>query len=316
MKKKLLIAMMLYAQAAPLMAAVGVIEPPMAPVPGGSFAMGGVTPRSLPALPVHQVSVPSFQMSRYEVTVAQFRQFVEASGYQPAASCWKHAPTEWGIGMGPGNWSANAYPQGDHDPVKCVTWLDAKAYAAWLAAQTGKPYRLPSEAEWEYAARDSAADAGPACRYANTLDLTGRAAVAQLVGKPVSGPDCDDGAAFTSTVGMYRPNRLGLYDMLGNVSEFVEDCQHTDYEGAPADGSAWTTGCSRDMRMRRGGSWAEPGGVAWRGHTGPDNASSFDGFRLALGGPAGAAEPDSARRFEAALEQARRARKSTGSDPR
>ncbi len=105
---------------------------------------------------------------------------------------------------------------------------------------------------------------------------------------------------------MYRPNGFGLFDMLGNVSEFVEDCQHNSYEGAPADGSPWIAACAKDMKIRRGGSWTEAVTAQWRGHTGPDNGSSFDGFRVALAG-APATVPASALQFEAELEKARSA---------
>ena len=282
MKKTLLFAAILSLHAGAPMAAEAVREPAMVAIPAGSFAMGDpVTKGTLSPTPVHQVRIAAFQMSKYEVTVSQFRQFAEATGYQAESTCWKLAPNQWGMDMGPANWRVNAYSQGEQHPVKCVSWLDAKTYTAWLAAQTGKAYRLPSEAEWEYAARAGTEDQR-GCAFSNTRDRTGSAAIAKLTGKPAPGADCDDGAAFTSVVGSYQPNAFGLHDMLGNVAEFVEDCQHDNYDGAPTDGSAWTTGCSRNMKVRRGGGWAEPASSAWRGHTGPDNASSFDGFRVAL----------------------------------
>ena len=120
-------------------------------------------------------------------------------------------------------------------PVINVSSESAKAYVAWLSKQTGKPYRLLSEAEWEYACR-----AGTETRYS--------------FGDEITKKDANFHERKTSKVGSYRPNRWGLYDMHGNVWEWVEDCWNGSYKGAPKDGSAWTKGdCHR--RVLRGGSW-------------------------------------------------------------
>ncbi len=129
-------------------------------------------------------------------------------------------------------------------------------YAEWLAEKTGKKYRLLSEAEWEYAARagsDKARFWGSspdrACQFGNVGDYSAKK----------KHPDweiheCDDGYAETAPVSSFKPNAFGLYDMLGNVWEWVEDCYNANYDGAPNDGRAWATGdCSR--RVIRGGSW-------------------------------------------------------------
>ncbi len=310
------------AAAAPGSGAGNVTEPPMAAIKGGTFAMGGPVPgpdKDYPTdQPVHEVRVPSFQMAKYEVTVGQFRQFVEATGHKTQDQCWKFASTEWGMDMGPGAWNTPAYAPGDYHPVMCVTWQDATAYAKWLSAQTGKPYRLPSEAEWEYAARAGStgdyyfgSDATQICRHANIRDLTGSKAIAAIIGRTGKPATCEDSAAFTTVVGMYEPNAFGLYDMIGNVGEYVADCEHLNYEGAPADGSAWTTNCSKresPMMMHRGGSFSSRDvRTVVRGHAGDDNASSVgEGFRLALGGPV-QAQAASAARFEAELATARTA---------
>jgi hypothetical protein len=126
----------------------------------------------------------------------------------------------------------------------------------WLAKKTGKPYRLLSEAEWEYAARGRTSpgayprfwfgnDEKDLCRYGNFAD--------QKYG--VSDAPCNDGYDHTSPAGHYAPNAFGLYDMLGNAWQWTADCHHDSYNGAPADGSAWTTGCSDSYRVVRGGSW-------------------------------------------------------------
>lgn len=296
-------------------AAASVTEPPMASIPAGTFAMGSSTTIAAPNYPVeqpvHEVRIAAFQMSKYEVTVAQFRQFVEATGHATQATCWQHASNEWGMESVSATWRANGYPQGEYHPVMCVTWADAKAYAAWLAASTGKPYRLPSEAEWEYAARAGNpgkyhfdGDEAQLCRYGNIRDTLGRDAIGKRTGKPGKEALCTDGAAFTTVVGMYEPNPFGLYDMIGNVGEIVEDCEHLNYDGAPADGSAWTSNCANDMKIHRGGNFGSRLGatLTGRAHTGKDNASSFEGFRVALGLP-GPARANAA--FEAALEKER-----------
>jgi formylglycine-generating enzyme required for sulfatase activity len=138
-----------------------------------------------------------------------------------------------------------------------VSWDDAQAYVAWLSAKTGHVYRLPTEAEWEYAARAGTTTAryfsdNPAefCRHTNVGDLD--------YGEQHPGDSgvlaCRDGYAFTSPVGSFPPNQFGLYDMLGDVMNMTEDCWNANYSGAPIDGAAWLTGeCSR--RVVHGGSW-------------------------------------------------------------
>jgi formylglycine-generating enzyme required for sulfatase activity len=135
----------------------------------------------------------------------------------------------------------------------------AKAYVAWLGKRTGKAYRLLSEAEFEYAARAGTTtqypfgnDPNKLCRYGNGADLT-------LKGEPLFSNwtglfTCKDGYSFTAPVGSFLPNAFGLFDMSGNVWEWVEDCYHSAYDGAPLDGSAWTSGDCR-LRLVRGGAW-------------------------------------------------------------
>ena len=320
MNRSTLVALALMAHTAPLMAADDIIEPPMAAIPAGSFTMGAATsmaPPDYPAeLPAHQVNVPAFQMAKYEVTVKQYKQFVDATGHKGQSTCWVLSNNEWGMENRAVTWDRPAHLQGDFHPVLCVSWDDARAYAAWLAEKTGKPYRLPSEAEWEYAARAGStalyhfgADDALACRFGNIRDLTGRAAIAKITGKEGKQASCDDGVAFTAMVGSYLPNQFGLYDMVGNVGEIVEDCEHLNYEGAPSDGSAWTSACKNAMRMTRGGNFNSIIGArsTARGHTGNDNASTFEGFRVALSQPAPTRMPASAQRFEHELTKARKA---------
>ena len=172
-------------------------------------------------------------------------------------------------------------------PVIHVSWDDAKAYAEWLSKKTGESYRLPSEAEWEYAAR-----AGSTTKYhwgndigRNKANCSGRSR------KPGSRCGSQWDALSTAPVGSFQPNRFGLFDMHGNVVEWVEDCYQPStkpqtlesYQGAPTNGSAWTSG-SCDYRVLRGGSWLNrPGDLrsADRNWDRPHNRDTGLGFRLA-----------------------------------
>ncbi|NRR32924.1 formylglycine-generating enzyme family protein [Oxalobacteraceae bacterium] len=293
--------LMLASAGSPLLAAAATpIVPPMAIIKGGEFAMGSsANPKNdgYPnSEPVHKVKVKTFKLSRYELTVGQFRQFVEASGYQLDGACWQLAKNDWGMESGKAGWNTPANAPGDYHPVMCVSADDAHAYLQWLSRETGKHYRLPSEAEWEYAARAGSGsrypfgdDAAALCKHANVYDQSGKAAITLLTGKSRSEIACDDQAGLTTVVGMYEANAFGLHDMLGNVGEFVEDCQHLSYDGAPKDGTAWTSGCEKfhggDMVIHRGGSYnAGPAGASptYRAHAGTDNRSSVaEGFRIA-----------------------------------
>jgi formylglycine-generating enzyme required for sulfatase activity len=299
--KKILLALLTLASASgPLFAATAPIAPSMVTIPAGTFTMGSsANPKNADypmSEPMHAVQVKSFRLAKYETTVGQFRQFVDATGYQVGGDCWKLAPTEWGMDLAKLSWNSPANARSDYHPVMCVSWDDAHAYLQWLSNETGKHYRLPSEAEWEYAARAGSAtrypfgdDASALCKHANVFDRSGKAAVALLTGKAGKEIACDDQAGLTTVVGMYEANAFGLHDMLGNVGELVEDCQHLNYDGAPKDGSAWTAGCAlfhgSTMVIHRGGSYnSGPAGASptFRGHTGTDNRSSVaEGFRIA-----------------------------------
>ena len=232
--------------------------PEMVVVPAGSFRMGDLQGGGDDdERPVHTVTIARpFAVGKYEVTRGEFAAFVEATGHHTGVSCWVDAGGgEWKDLAGHG-WRDPRFSQTDRDPVVCVSWDEAKAYAAWISRKTGKRYRLPSESEWEYAARagTSAAlywgsDPDRACGYANVAD---RSAKDQYSGWMIH--DCRDGHVNTSPVGSYEANAFGLHDTLGNVWEWVEDCWNGSYAGAPSDGGAWTSGeCSR--RVLRGGSW-------------------------------------------------------------
>jgi formylglycine-generating enzyme required for sulfatase activity/predicted Ser/Thr protein kinase len=233
------------------------ICPLMRALPPGQFAQGAaesqVDATSIEK-PQHVVKIGyPLGVGVYEITVGEFREFANATHHK-SAGCQVYDGT-WQESSAL-NWNNVGYTQTATHPVACVSWRDAREYAAWLSNKTGQRYRLPSDSEWEYAARAGSAAPRPwntnvaaACTDANVADQT---AARQYPGWKVH--PCSDGYVYSSPVGSFQPNEFGLYDMLGNVFEWVEDCWHPDYHGAPADGSAWLSGdCSqRDMR---GGSW-------------------------------------------------------------
>jgi formylglycine-generating enzyme required for sulfatase activity len=182
--------------------------------------------------PRHEVLIArAFAAGKYEVTVGQFRQFVKETRRDMSGSCWED----------------KRYSPSDQHPVVCVSWNDAKAYANWLADKTGGPYRLLSEAEWEYVAR-----AGTTTRYwwGEHVKQTGK------VWANCDGCGSQWDRKQTAPTGSFEPNAFGLYDTAGNVWEWVEDCWNANYTAAPTDGSAWT---SRNCQLRvvRGGSWGD-----------------------------------------------------------
>jgi formylglycine-generating enzyme required for sulfatase activity/class 3 adenylate cyclase len=226
--------------------ASSVREPETIPLRGGSFAMG--SNEEFSEKPVHQATIKPFAMGKFPVSVQEW------NACAAAKACGFVATGK------------------DDAPVTNVSWTDAKQYVAWLAETTRKPYRLPTEAEWEYAARG-----GTQTKYwwgdqfqpgmANCKNCTDIAATEQPI-----------------KVGSLKPNPFGLYDMGGGVDQWVEDCWHKNYQGAPADGSAWAeSDCP--SHVIRSGSWRNDARYAR-----PSNRDSYDtnvrypthGFRVAL----------------------------------
>ncbi|MEC9340807.1 MAG: SUMF1/EgtB/PvdO family nonheme iron enzyme [Pseudomonadota bacterium] len=223
--------------------------PVMLELPGGMFEMGSPAHSlNFDERPQHSVEVKPFAIGRFEVTFADYRRFTAAAKTSdPADAGWGHADR----------------------PVINVSWNDAQAYAAWLSRQTGETYRLPSEAEWEYAAR-----AGTPDDYWWGITMKTDAANCWGCGSALG--------EQTVPVGSFAANPWGLADTAGNVAEWVADCYHPTYSGAPADGSAWVDpGCTE--RVVRGGSWngtAEAARVTKRMALAADAQRDFVGFRL------------------------------------
>jgi formylglycine-generating enzyme required for sulfatase activity len=171
------------------------------------------------------------------------------------------------------------FAQADSHPVVCVSWNDAQAYIGWLNQTTGKTFRLLSESEREYVAR-----AGTQTAFWWGDSITTAQANYGGTGKSYNGSPKGEYRQATVPVSSFAPNPFGLYNVHGNVWEWVEDCFHDTYGGAPADGSAWTTGCSNNARVLRGGSWNDNPAYlrsAIRSWGTPVSRDIDGGFRLA-----------------------------------
>ncbi len=229
----------------PIQQAPVIREPEMSMLRGGTFTMGSND--DLTEKPVHQVTIKPFAISRYPISVGEWNQCAAAKACAFVAT------------------------GKDDAPIANVSWSDAKQFVAWLAGATHKAYRLPSEAEWEYAARG-----GTQTRYWWGEEfLPGMA----------NCKNCGDAAAEQPIkVGSFKPNPFGLYDMGGSVDQWVEDCWHRNYHGAPSDGSPWLEGdCT--SHVIRSGSWMND-----QRYVRPTNRDNYDtnvrypthGFRVAL----------------------------------
>jgi formylglycine-generating enzyme required for sulfatase activity len=197
--------------------------PEMVVVPSGEFSMGGDSPYEKPERKV--TIAQAFAIGRREVTFDEWDACV-------AARACRNRPEDHGWGRGT-------------RPVINISWDDAKEFVAWLSQTTGRPYRLPTEAEWEYAARAGGNSPYPWGRAVGT----GHANCAECMVPPTG---------RTMPAGSFRPNAFGLFDTAGNAAEWVEDCWNDSYRGAPRDGSAWLAGECR-QRGLRGGSFASRG---------------------------------------------------------
>jgi formylglycine-generating enzyme required for sulfatase activity len=272
-------------------------SPTMLVVPTGNFMMGapdGEQGRTDAQTPQHQITISKgFALSQTDITVGQFREFVRASGYKPESLTNGGASVyDERTGVMRDDSSANweddyaGHPAANDLPVVNISWNDANAYVQWLSQRTGKKYRLPSEAEFEYALR-----AGSTTRYW-WGGGTPKSKVENLTGSLDRSPSgrrwshafqgYSDGYWGAAPVMSFAPNAFGLYDMDGNVSEWMTDCWHDNYIRAPVDGSAWVNpGCS--IRVVRGGSWGsspEQANSAYRQGADASVRSGRVGFRI------------------------------------
>ncbi|PKU21366.1 formylglycine-generating enzyme family protein [Telmatospirillum siberiense] len=275
--------------------------PEMVTLPGGTFEMGlsdedagrlAVPLNFLVSLrPKHRVSVKAFAIGKYTVTRDEFASFARETGFV-SHGCEVYDGRTW-INSGSNNWLDPGFDQTGRHPVVCVSWNDAQAFLSWLNTKIGQVagkrnggrYRLPTEAEWEYAVRAGTVtsrywgdDPSAQCVNVNGADQAEKLAFPD---KTTVAP-CDDGFVRTAPVGTFRPNPWGLFDMLGNVEQWVDDCGHHDYSGAPSDGSAWAAEDCRE-HVARGGAWVTPPQLITsydRISFPPDKRSGAFGFRV------------------------------------
>jgi formylglycine-generating enzyme required for sulfatase activity len=224
------------------------VGPDLVLIPTGRFKMGSTEHEHQVAvkagaqktwldreLPAHWVGIEhSFALGRYPVTVGEWKAFVQATGWQSKLDV---------------DWLDPGFAQDDRHPVVCVSWHDAQLYLHWLSEKTGQQYRLPSEAEWEYACR-----AGSHTAFSFGDAITPEHANYDGHFTYNDGPK-GISRGGTTRVGSYQPNPWGLFDMHGNVWEWTQDTVHDNYLGAPGDGSAWEKGGDQARRILRGGAW-------------------------------------------------------------
>jgi formylglycine-generating enzyme required for sulfatase activity len=243
--------------------------PEMIIVPAGTFIMGAPVNEAGAygeEQPQRTVSVKQFAIGKFDITRGQWAEFVSATQRATSGGCaYSLLPKEKEAGA---SWRNPGFEQDDNHPVVCISWFDARDYVSWLSKKTLQPYRLLSEAEWEYAARAGSTTAYPWGATA-THDNANYGADSGFTGYAYG----RDKWMCTSPVGSFPPNAFGLYDMHGNVLQFVDDCFSNSYLGLPVDGSSYkvevvlkmkgelasmnaTTSCA--YRMLRGGNWGDP----------------------------------------------------------
>ncbi len=256
--------------------------PEMVVIPAGEFVMGSPESeagRRADEGPQHTVRIGKhFALGRFAVTVGDFKRYVQASGYRTAAErnpaegirAWNAAERRW-VWLEGTSWRDPGFAQDDRHPVVGVSWTDALAYVKWLGEKSGMAYRLPSEAEWEYAARAGTTTAYPWGNEPGSARAKFFGSRSEWSGKG------------TSPIGSFAANAFGLHDMIGNAWEWLQDCWNENYQGAPDDGGPWESGdCGR--RVVRGGSWSsspEIARAAFRDRGGPGDRLNNLGFRLA-----------------------------------
>jgi formylglycine-generating enzyme required for sulfatase activity len=237
--------------------------PVMVVIPAGTFLMGSPEKEKNRDDDERQHPIEikqNFAIGKSEVTVGQFRRFVEAKGYrteaETAGGCYSWDGKAWQQ-TADKNWRNPGFKQDDEHPVVCVSWNDALAYTEWLSQQTGQQYRLPTEAEWEYAARAGTQTAyywgdnpNKGCRFGNGFDQTAKE---QFPGWTIL--ECKDGYVYTAPVGRFQTNAFGLYDMLGNVWEWTCSVYDKNYEQKGKEQDCIGEKSDTGPRVLRGGSW-------------------------------------------------------------
>ncbi|MDX2145452.1 MAG: SUMF1/EgtB/PvdO family nonheme iron enzyme [Rhodospirillaceae bacterium] len=271
--------------------------PELVVIPAGRFAMGspagepereGLTESNAEdERPVHDVTIARpIAMGRYEITYGEFAAFAEDTKLAAGEKCW--------VLGGPGpvfeetlgkSWRDPLFAQAERQPVVCVNWDEAKAYADWLSKRTGQRYRLPTDAEWEYAARGGTTTArywgdgrDQACAHANVRDVS----FSEATGLKDDLFDCRDGFVHSAPVGSFKPNAFGLFDMIGNAAEWTADCHAANYRNATTDGTARPDkpGCLRAFRAGGFSNTPSAQRAANRVRSPADSRRSNLGFRV------------------------------------
>jgi formylglycine-generating enzyme required for sulfatase activity/DNA-binding SARP family transcriptional activator len=263
--------------------------PEMVALPPGEFVMGS-PPTEVGRYEVEGpqrriVFAKGFAIGRYHVTIGEFEAFAKETGYQAPEQCKLFDAEQNRFVDAPGSFRSPGFKVLNSKPAVCVTWSEAKQYTQWLAQKTGQPYRLPSEAEFEYAARAGTTtlyswgdDASLACEFARFADLASPIVYASTCYSKI----IDSGPA---PVGSLKPNRWGLYDIPGNAWSVVEDCWTTHFRYHPADGSPLTVQENCVKGVFRGGAWHSRASYmrpAGRVGLGPNWRANTHGFRVAL----------------------------------
>ncbi len=270
--------------------------PKMVVIPPGEFQMGSDFTEEVLGLirtegPVHKRKINnSFAVGMFEVSNKEFKYFIDSTNYRPSQSCtkWKGQVIQFN-----GNWLDPDYERKpkDNEPVVCVSWYDAKAYTVWLSGITNQKYRLLSEAEWEYIAKDKknhtwswGNNASDACKYSNVFDIDGTTSSYAKKFATWQPTNCSDGFARVAPVGSFTPNSFGVYDITGNVWEWIEDCSETEYKSGQLDEKPNQVRGHCEKRSVKGGSWLSKISrhrPSFRGRD-PENLSShIFGFRIA-----------------------------------
>lgn len=258
-------------------------------IKGGCFDMGDTFgDGDADERPVHKVCLDDFYIGKYEVTVWEYRMFMEETGYGAGTEREDNCYLWGGRDVGKDkrtSWGYPGFTQTEKDPVVCIGWNDAKEYIKWKNQKTALNYRLPTEAEWEYAARSRGKDYKYSWGNGAPSGNIGDESLKMTIGRGDIWAGYNDGYVYTAPVGSFKPNDLGLYDMTGNAWEWVEDWYDEDYyKQSFLDNPKGVS--SGKFKLLRGGSWYDKPRsvrVSDRLRDSPDaRSSNRSGFRLAL----------------------------------
>lgn len=298
------------------------IQPAMINIPAGTTSIGSLL-KDKRVNPVKSIKLPDFQMGKYPVTVAEYRLFIADSKYVPTQTCYDGISANWFGGAnskGAATWDKHRFLDSEYQPVTCIDYKDMLAYADWISLKTGVKYRLPNEHEWVYAEKGNKngkffwgddLSKKDACLYGNFADKSGEYHASQDYGASYSGfiniVDCDDGEPYNSIVGLYRPNPFGLFDMVGNVNQYLTSCYFDDLEPRSEEETD-VNQC--EFVVHRAENWHFPATA----HTSRsrvkrvgDNSWALVGFRLATNGHSHEEAPTT-KTFELELKKAQEKR--------